>query len=79
MTLAILKDDGTLIADADWNRMDDVMRGAHGHGVKVMPGRVVTLPYEPERCGYSELFPSQCGHCLGHRADWEPDLKRVYG
>lgn len=76
MTLAIKLDNGALIADADWLRMDDVMRGAHGHGVKVMPGKPVVL--EEQRCEYSDLFRSHCAHCLGHVPSWdEPDTKKL--
>lgn len=33
-----------------------------------------------ERCDYSWLYVSQCGHCLGHVADWEETPgSRVYG
>lgn len=39
--------------------------------------------FQRERCGYSELFPDECAHCLGHRPEGEPDhfvaSKVIYG
>ena len=106
MPLAIETEDGSIIADGDWHRMDDVMRAAHGHGRNRVRGTLIevddnlqkvgvaliamqdkinktvvsmlamteamgTTPPIEERCWYSELFPSQCAHCLGHVPDWE--------
>lgn len=28
-----------------------------------------------ERCDYSDLYVTQCGHCLGHKLD--PDLEEL--
>ena len=106
MPLAIEMPDGSLIADGDWERMDDVMRAAHGHGVNRMPGKLVEVDAQfrvlqdaiiettramenfamrvkhvPEegRCEFSDLFWSQCAHCLGHEPDWETKPKvKVY-
>lgn len=30
-----------------------------------------------DRCDYSDLFVSQCAHCLGHVPDWEEKKKAV--
>jgi hypothetical protein len=43
MPLAIELDDGSIIADGDWHRMDDVMRASHGHGVNRMPGKLIEV------------------------------------
>lgn len=32
---------------------------------------------EDERCDFSWLYVSQCGHCLGHVADWEEPRKQA--
>jgi hypothetical protein len=37
-------------------------------------GRVVLVEQE-ERCEFTELFPSQCAHCLGIEPDWLPKRK----
>lgn len=80
MPLAIELPDGSLIADGDWNRMDDVMRASHGHGVNVMPGRLIQVDenlQRYERCDYSWLYENECAHCQGHVADWEITPKVV--
>lgn len=106
MPLAIELDDGSLIFDAEWDRMDDVMRASHGFGVRRMPGKLVEVnaqfqkmqdqinstlesltqfgiamdcPPTGDRCEYSDLFPRECAHCLGHEPDWETKPKvKVY-
>lgn len=35
-----------------------------------------TLDME-ERCLFSELFPSECAHCLGHVPDWDEAKPKV--
>ena len=36
------------------------------------------IPIE-DRCDFSDLFVTQCAHCLGHEPDWETKPKvKVY-
>lgn len=39
-------EDGRVITDEDWTCPADVMRGAHGQGVRRMPGVLVQLDDE---------------------------------
>lgn len=39
------------------------------------PTKVIQVPKIEVRCEFTELFTSQCAHCLGIEADWLPARK----